>query len=332
MKTPTFYIFALCLVFVFTVSCSSDDSENSSGNPQVVTTDLSGAENIQLFPADHPLNMDISAQTVDPNSDLILNNIGLNESLFADFGSGLYEGSPIGIPYVVVDGSQPRVPILFRANNYDGDYGDESDPGPFPIPLNAPIEGNGGGDSHIISVDIENKMLYELYNASLAGLGFEASSAAVFNLNTIVYRPDGWTSADAAGLPIFPLLVRYPEIEKGEIDHPIRFTITRSKIYEGYILPARHLVSGETRDELLPFGGRLRLKADYDISSFSDTNQIILRAMKKYGLILADVGSDMFISGAPNDNWDNDDLRNLRQVTLDNFEVIELGEITTRTN
>ncbi|GAA4277619.1 hypothetical protein GCM10022259_23430 [Aquimarina mytili] len=293
---------------------------------------MADAENIQLFPENHPLNMDISNSPIDPNSDLILNNIGLSEHLFADFGSGLYQGAPIGIPYVVVNNNQPLVPITFRANSYDGNYGDESDQGPFPIPLNAPIEGNGAGDSHIISVNIENGMLYELYNASQSGAGFEASSAAVFDLNTVTYRPDGWTSADAAGLPIFPLLVRYPEIEKGEIDHPIRFTIGRNKIYEGYVLPARHLVSGERSDELLPFGGRLRLKANYDISSFSETNQIILRAMKKYGLILADVGSDIFITGAPNDNWDNDDLRNLQQVTLDNFEVIELGEISTRVN
>ncbi|MBL0684780.1 hypothetical protein [Aquimarina mytili] len=331
MNTPILY--STILLFVFLVSCSSDDAENSSTNSNFPgDTELADAENIQLFPENHPLNMDISNSPIDPNSDLILNNIGLSEHLFADFGSGLYQGAPIGIPYVVVNNNQPLVPITFRANSYDGNYGDESDQGPFPIPLNAPIEGNGAGDSHIISVNIENGMLYELYNASQSGAGFEASSAAVFDLNTVTYRPDGWTSADAAGLPIFPLLVRYPEIEKGEIDHPIRFTIGRNKIYEGYVLPARHLVSGERSDELLPFGGRLRLKANYDISSFSETNQIILRAMKKYGLILADVGSDIFITGAPNDNWDNDDLRNLQQVTLDNFEVIELGEISTRVN
>ncbi len=328
MRTPRSYISVLFFTFIFMISCSSDDSGDTSNNPGVTGTDLSDAENIQLFPATHPLHIDITNSPVDPNSSLILNNIGLDKNLFADFGSGLFEGSPIGIPYVVVNASQSKVPITFRANDYDGNYGSESDQEPFPIPLDAPIEGNGAGDSHVISVDVENLMLYELYNATRVGDGYEASSAAVFNLNTVEFRPDGWTSADAAGLPIFPLLVRYPEIEKGEIDHPIRFTISRSKIYEGYIHPARHLVSGNTSDELLPFGGRLRLKADYDISGFSETNQIILRAMKKYGLMLADVGSDMFITGAPNDNWDNDDLRNLRQVSLDNFEVIELGEIT----
>ncbi len=327
MKTFIFKLTMLCLALNFMVSCASDDSNNKIDDPDP-TGNIDTVENIQIFPAAHPLNMDISNSSVDANSDLIINNIGENKGLFPDFGSGEWQGAPIGIPYMSVDGSQPKVPITFRANGYDGNYGAESDQGPFPIPLNAPIEGNGLGDSHVISIDVENGILYELYNASQVGAGFEASSAAVYNLNTIEFRPDGWTSADAAGLPIFPLLVRYPEIEKGVIDHPIRFTISRSKIYEGYVHPARHLVSGNTSNELLPFGGRLRLKSDYDISGFSETNQIILTAMKTYGLMLADVGSDMFITGAPHEKWDNDDLKKLKQVTLDNFEVIELGTIT----
>ncbi|GAA3617000.1 hypothetical protein Q4Q39_00610 [Flavivirga amylovorans] len=329
MKTSIFNLVVFGLAINFITACSSDDSDNGNDNPNP-TGEIDNVENIQIFPATHPLNMDISNSPVDANSDLIINNIGASKGLFPDFGSGEWEGSPIGIPYVSVDGSQLKVPITFRANNYDGDYGGESDQGPFPIPLNAPIEGNGAGDSHVISIDVENSMLYELYNASQVGDGFEASSAAVFNLNKIEFRPDGWTSADAAGLPIFPLLVRYPEIEKGIIDHPIRFTIVRNKIHEGYVHPARHLVSGNTSDELLPFGGRLRLKEDYDISGFSETNQIILTAMKTYGLMLADVGSDMFITGAPHEKWDNDDLKKLKEVSLDNFEVIELGDITLK--
>ncbi|WOD44504.1 hypothetical protein [Hwangdonia lutea] len=325
MKTSIFYWAAFYVVMTFVYSCSNSNDAIDDSKP---TGDINTVENIQIFPANHPLNLDISNSPVDVNSDLIINNIGAHKGIFPDFGSGEYQGAPIGIPYVGVNGNQPKVPITFRGNGYDGNYGAESDQGPFPIPLNAPIEGNGVGDSHVIAVDVENGMLYELYNAAQVGNGFEASSAAVFNLNTVTFRPDGWTSADAAGLPIFPLLVRYPEIEKGEIDHPIRFTINRSKIYEGYVHPAKHLVSGNTGDELLPFGGRLRLKADYDISSFSETNQIILIAMKKYGLMLADVGSGMFIIGAPHDKWDNDDLKELLKVTLDNFEVIELGAIT----
>lgn len=326
MNAKTF-LGAIFYVSLFVmISCDSDNADDKIDGQVSIET----IESIQVFPPNHPLNTDISNSPVDINSDLIINNIGPDNGLFPDFGSGEYMGSPIGIPYVAVDDSQQKVSITFRANSYDGNYGNESDQGPFPVPLDAPIEGNGQGDSHVISVDVENGMLYELYNATQVGEGFEASSAAVFNLNTVAFRPDGWTSADAAGLPIFPLLVRYPEIEKGEIDHAIRFTISRNKIYEGYVHPARHLVSGSTGDALLPFGGRLRLRADYDVSGFSSTNQIILKALKTYGLILADVGSDMFITGAPHDNWDNDDLKELLNVTLDNFEVIELGTITEK--
>ncbi|WP_201799527.1 hypothetical protein [Zobellia amurskyensis] len=318
-------------IVILSTSCSSESDtilldESESNELSSESVERSSAENIQIFPANHPLNKEVTNSPVDSHSDIILENIGLNSGLFADFGSGLYNDAPIGIPYTVVDGSQPNVPITFNENGYPS----ESDKGPFPIPLDAPIEGNGKGDSHVISVDVENGMLYELFNSKQVGTGFEVSSAAVFDLNENTFRPDGWTSADAAGLPIFPLLVRYSEIEKGEIDHPIRFTIPRSKIYEGYIHPARHLVSGNTNDQLLPFGAVLRLKSTFDTSDFSETNKIILQALKKYGLILADVGSNMFISGAPDDNWDNDDLRALRNVTLNNFEVIQMGEITTK--
>ncbi|OJJ18093.1 hypothetical protein BKI52_28270 [marine bacterium AO1-C] len=279
-----------------------------------------------IFPADHPLNQDISQKAIDPNSSAILTNIGLTQGLFPDFGSGTFNGSIIGIPYVVVCSNQPEVEVVFRANSYDGNYGDESDQGPFPIPLDAPIEGNGVGDSHVIAVDVENGILYELYNASVNGNTWEASSAAKFDLKTTEFRTDGWTSADAAGLPIWPCLVRYEEIEKGVIDHPIRFTLARSKIGR-YVHPARHLVNTTQADNQLPFGGILRLKADFDISGYSKTNQVILTAMKKYGIILADVGSSMFISGAPDERWGNDDLKQLRQVKVSDFDVIELGTI-----
>ena len=298
-------------------------------SPQTVSCDeanKANAENITIFPADHPLNQDISQKAIDPNSGVILNNIGLTQGLFADFGSGTFNGSIIGIPYVVVCGNQPEVEVMFRANNYDGNYGGESDQGPFPIPLDAPIEGNGVGDSHVIAVDVENGFLYELYNASVNGSVWEASSAAKFDLKKTEFRTDGWTSADAAGLPIWPCLVRYEEIEKGVIDHPIRFTLARSKIGR-YIYPARHLVNATQADNQLPFGGILRLKADFDISGYSQTNQVILTAMKKYGIILADVGSSMFISGAPDERWDNNDLRQLRQVKVNDFDVIEIGTI-----
>ncbi len=308
-------LFLICLLN----NCKKSDSP-------IITDpgDIEAAEGIQIFPPTHPLNKDISTDPIDPNSDAILTNIGKQTGLFADFGSGLWEGSPIGIPYVVVKASEPLVTI-----NY-GAFGDESDPGPFPIPFTAPIEGNGVGDAHVLCVDVANGMLYELYQAKRGNKAWTATSGAKFNLNTVEYRTDGWTSADAAGLPIFPCLVRYPEVAKGEIDHAIRFTLAGSKVYQGYVLPARHLVSGTKNSNQLPFGGRLRLKASYDISGFSATNQVILKALKKYGLILADIGSSMFITGAPNESWNNDDLKQLSKVKAGDFDVIKLGTIQTK--
>ncbi len=186
------------------------------------------------------MNEDISTYPIDPNSAAIIAAIG-TPGLHADFGSGVWNGAPIGIPYSVVCGNQTKIPIVFRANGYDGNYGNESDPGPYPIPLNAAIEGNGNGDSHVLTVDLENKILYELYNASLNGGNWEASSGAVFDLKTNSYRTEGWTSADAAGLPIFPCLVRYDEVLTGKIIHCLRFTlsIVRQKFTKAlYIRPA----------------------------------------------------------------------------------------------
>ena len=318
-QMKTIYLIFIYLFIINVYCCKKQDSP-------ILTDpgDIAAAEEIQIFPSTHPLNKDISSAPLDPNSNAILTLIGKQTGLFADFGSGTWEGLPIGIPYAVVKANTPLINI-----NY-GKYGNESDPGPFPIPLNAPIEGNGQGDAHVLCVDVANGMLYELFDAERGNGAWSATSGAKFNLNAEEYRPAGWTSADAAGLPIFPCLVRYPEIAKGEIDHVLRFTLARNCIYQGYVLPARHLVSGTTNSNQLPFGGRLRLKADYDISGFSSTNQIILRALKKYGLILADVGSSMFISGAPNESWNNDDLKELGKVKAGDFDVIELGTIQTK--
>ncbi len=317
-------IAVFCLIILTLFSCSeSDDPGSDNSDPGL------DVESIQIFPENHPINMDISSSPIDPNSEAILDNIGRTIGLHADFGSGLWEGAPIGIPFEVVDAEQPMVPINYRANDYDGNYGSESDPGPMPIPLDAAIEGNGQGDSHVIAVDAESGFLYELYNASRTNEGWGASSGAVFDFSKTEYRPLGFTSADAAGLPIFPLLVRYEEIEKGEIDHAIRFTLSNSKIYRGFVRPGNHHTPRGTADNLLPYGARLRLKTDVDIAGYSATNQIILEAMKKYGIILSDGGSSMFISGAPNENWDNDDLRNLRNMTVNDFEVVAMGQIYT---
>ena len=303
-------------------SCSKNKIEEKIITPPdggtTCTATKAAAENIQIFPADNPWNKDISASAIDPYNTQIIAGIS-TPVIKADFGSGLWQGTPIGIPYIVVCGNQPKISINFT------DYGGESDPGPYPIPLSAPIEGNGSGDAHVIAVDVENKILYELFYARVNGNRWDASSGAIFNLNSNQLRPDTWTSADAAGLPIFPGLVRYDEIVKGEIDHPIRFTLTSSNVKPAYIFPARHKVNSTGGQYSLPFGARIRLKANFDISMYSATNQIILRAMKKYGLILADIGSNLYITGAPDERWNNNDLQKLGQVHGSDFEVVKFN-------
>jgi hypothetical protein len=286
------------------------------------TADPADILSMTIFPADNSWNQDISALAVDANSTQILSAYATS-GVKADFGSGLWDNAPIGIPFVVVCGSQQKVPIVFRANSYDGDYGDESDPGPYPVPLNAPIEGNGQGDSHVLVVDKDNDILYELYNASVNGDHWEASSGAVFNLASDQLRPNGWTSADAAGLPISPGLVKYDEVASGAIHHAIRFTLASSNVKPGYISPATHQVNSSGGQYSIPFGAKIRLKASYDISSFPANDQVILNALKKYGLILADIGSNMYISGAPDARWNNDELQQLGNVKASDFEVIK---------
>jgi hypothetical protein len=273
------------------------------------------------FPDDDPWNRDISQDPVDPLSDLLIERIGRHKPLHPDFGSGRWKGAKIGIPYVVVSGDQPKVPVVYQA------YGDESDPGPFPIPPDAPIEGhpNLDGDRHVLVIDRDNWKLYELFRAFPVADGrmWRADSGAVFDLETNTSRPEGWTSADAAGLPIFPGLVRYDEVvEMKEIRHALRFTVSRTR--RAYVPPASHWASRETDPGLPPMGMRVRLKADYDISGFPPEVQVILKALKRYGMILADNGSDWFISGAPDPRWDDAALRTLKRVRGEDFEVIQM--------
>lgn len=319
-----FLIIFSAVILIAACSKKTDSGNNTSVCSNVIRADF---EKIQVFPSDHLLNKDISLSTVDANSSAILGAIGAT-SLHPDFGSALWQGAPIGIPFSVVCGSQSKVSITYRANAYDGNYGNESEPGPFPIPLNAGIEGNGIGDSHVITVDVENNILYELYNASQVGTGWEASCGAIFDLKTNTYRTEGWTSADAAGLPILPCLLRYDEVNSGKVDHAIRFTLSKPKVYKGYVYPALHKVNGTgVLGTSLPMGARLRLKPGFDISGYSAENQVILKAMKTYGIILADIGSDMFISGAPDSRWNDTDLQNLKKVKATDFEVVALGVI-----
>jgi hypothetical protein len=335
MKSAVAFSRLVILIFLITackkesagIKNTNGNPSNTSNNPPVngtCTAVKADAENIQVFPADNPWNMDISASPVDPYNSNIISGFSTN-IIKADFGSGLWDNAPIGIPYTVVCGNQVKNTVTFRSNSYDGNYGDESDAGPYAIPLNAAIEGNGSGDSHVIAVDKENRILYELYNASLNNNHWEASAGVIFDLKTNALRTDGWTSADAAGLPIFPGLVRYDEIVKGEIDHAIRFTLNSSRVKPAYIYPARHKVNSSGGQYSLPFGARIRLRADFDISSYSAINQVILKAMKKYGLILADIGSNLYISGAPDERWNNDDLHVLGQIHGSDFEVVKFN-------
>ena len=310
-------LFLICFTAILFSCKKKKDIVNDPLSTNCSATKTS-AENITIFPADNPWNQDISSSPVDPYSTQIISGFSTN-SIKADFGSGLWENAPIGIPYVVVCGNQQKINVVFT------DYGDESDAGPYPIPLNAPIEGNGVGDSHAIAVDVENKKLYELFNAHVNGNHWEASSGAIFDLTSNALRPETWTSADAAGLPIFAGLVRYDEVEKGVIDHAIRFTLTSSNVKPAYIYPARHKVNSSGGQYSLPFGARIRLKAGFNISSFSQRNQVILQAMKKYGLILADIGSNLYISGAPDERWNNDELRQLGQLKGSDFEVVKFN-------
>jgi hypothetical protein len=280
------------------------------------------------FGSDNLWNQDISGSPVDSNSDAIINFIGSGVGMHADFGSGQYQGSTIGIPYSVVGGTQAPVSITFTA------YGSESDPGPMPVPGNAQVEGDpnpGNGDRHVLVLDNSTCFLYELYAAVPNGNGsWNAGSAAVWDLLGNEQRPWTWTSADAAGLPIFPGLVRYDEVAAGQIQHAIRFTLPDSRA--AAVLPATHWAGTSTSANAPPMGMRLRLKAGYNISGFSANLQVILSAMKKYGLIMADNGSAMYISGAPDSRWDNDDLHNLGQVPASAFEVIQMNPVYTNSN
>ncbi|MEP6846469.1 MAG: hypothetical protein ABI861_10715 [Panacibacter sp.] len=323
----------ICLFAIGFISCKkeqqahliSDSTITAADNLATCNAVKPDTENIQVFPATNAWNKDISASPVDTFSNQIIAKFA-SSIIHADFGSGTWAGAPIGIPYVVVCGTQQKYTVKFRANNYDGNYGNESDKGPYAIPLTASIEGNGNGDSHVIAVDKDSGILYELYNASVNNGQWEASSGAIFHFNTNKLRRKGWTSADAAGLPIFAGLIRYDELAKGKIDHAIRFTLSSTNVYPGYISPARHKVNSTGQLHYsLPFGARIRLKASYNISGFSANNKIILQAMKTYGLMLADIGSNMYISGAPDSRWNNDDLHQMDKIHASDFEVVKFS-------
>jgi len=277
------------------------------------------------FPTDNAWNRDVSGDPVDPNSAAIIAFIGAGTGLHPDFGAGLYNGSPIGIPYVVVASStQAKVPVAFTA------YGSESDPGPMPIPATAPVEGGSTatGDRHVLVMDRDACVVHELYNAHLqTDTSWTADSTATWDLKSNSLRPFGWTSADAAGLPIFPGLARYDEVATGAITHALRFTVPTSR--KAYVLPATHWASSNTSTSAPPMGMRVRLKASVDISTYPVQARVVLTALKRYGLILADNGSAWYISGAPDDRWDNTQLASLSGIKGSDLEVVQMGTVYT---
>ncbi|MDB5323193.1 MAG: hypothetical protein JWN40_4824 [Phycisphaerales bacterium] len=317
-------LFALAAVLGFGVLIGFGEDQGATPPELGVNASLHGR---RVFPVDDLWNKDVSKEAVDPNSDALIASIGRNKALHPDFGT-TYQGAPSGIPYVVVDGKQGKVPVSFE-------YADESDKGPYPIPADAPIEGGAAakGDRHVLVIDRDNWVLYELFSATPVdgGKSWKAGSGAIFDLAKNTVRPAGWTSADAAGLPVFAGLARYDEVvERKEITHALRFTVVKSR--RAYVAPARHWASRSDDVKLPPMGMRVRLKAGYDASRFPASAQVILTGLKRYGMIVADNGGDWFVSGAPDPRWNDGELQTLKRVKGSDFEVVEMGEATTPRN
>ncbi|HEV2815352.1 MAG TPA: hypothetical protein VGW10_19000 [Solirubrobacteraceae bacterium] len=269
-----------------------------------------------IFPADNHWNQRVDRLPVHSDSGAMIQSIGAERTVHPDFGSGLYEGRPIGIPYKVVARGQRKQSVTFE-------YADESDRGPYPIPPNPPIE--GGSDRHILLVQRGTCRLYELFAAERSGGGWTAGSGAIFNLRSNRLRPRGYTSADAAGLPIVPGLARYDEVRRGAIRHALRFTVQRTR--RDFVYPARHFASSLTDVALPRMGERLRLKSGVDPRTFPRQSRVIVRALKRYGMLLADNGSSIYVSGAPSPGWNNDDLRSLKRLRGSDFEVVDTSGI-----
>ena len=326
--------FSIALLVVVLPCFSSAQSQSMTGQsvPSQSCSGMSLGRGASLhgfvpFSADNAWNQDISSAPVDPNSSAIIKFIGGSTPLHPDFGAGLYQGQSIGIPYTVVSGAA-------MANIHFTAYGTESDPGPMPIPTTAPIEGYpapGDSDRHVLALDRDNCWLYELYGAyRRSDGGWNAASAAVWDLLNDEQRPYTWTSADAAGLAVFAGLARYDEVASGEIRHALRFTLEDSAT--AFTPPASHWAGNSANANAAPMGMRMRLKASYDISSFPAQAQVVLAALKKYGMIMADNGTSMYIGGDPDDRWNNDDLGTLRRVPASAFEVLQISPLYTPNN
>jgi hypothetical protein len=278
---------------------------------------LLAAPKCSVFPASNPWNQPVDRLPVAANSELIIQSIGASTGLHADFGSGLWEGSPIGIPFNVVSAKQAKQ----RIKRFE--YADESDKGPYPIPARPKIE--GGSDHHVLIVDKDSCTLYELGGMGRSGGGWTAWAGAIWSLRSNKVRPETWTSADAAGLPILPGLARWDDLATGGIHHALRFTVERSR--RAYIYPARHYASSLTDPNLPPMGLRVRLKAGFDVSGFPPQARAVLQALKAYGMIVADNGAGWYITGAPSPRWSNDDLHTLARVRGSDFEVVDTSSL-----
>ena len=281
---------------------------------------LPSARRCPVFPASNPWNQRVDKLPVAADSAQMIASIGLDAPVHADFGSGKWDGGPIGIPFDVVSNSTRRAHVSFE-------YADESNRVRYPIPRNVQIEGGtqATGDRHAILVDQSNCRLYELYDLRHTSGGWTAGSGALWSLRSNHLRPAGWTSADAAGLPIFPGLARWDEVKRGVIDHALRFTAPATR--RAYVYPARHYASNSNDPSLPPMGLRVRLKASVNIASFPPQARVVLRALQHYGMILADNGSPWYISGAPNSHWSNDDLHSLSRLTGADFEVVDTSSL-----
>jgi hypothetical protein len=278
-----------------------------------------------VFPANNVWNRPVDHLPVASNSATLVSTVGSSVTLHADFGAGLWDGGPIGIPFVTVTGSQTKYAATFT-------YASESDPGPYGVPLDAPIEGGSQstGDRHAIAIDTQNCILYELYDSHPQASSWTAGSGSIYNLKSQTLRPAGWTSADAAGLPIFPGLVRYDEVASGEIKHAIRLTIPQT--LNSYVWPARHQASSLTDPKYPAMGQRFRLRANFNMSTYPADAQVILKALQKYGMFVADNGSGWYISGAPDSRWNNDNLATLRGVHGSDFEAVDDTVFKIQTN
>ena len=290
-----------------------------AGTP-IHATPLPNAPNCEIFPADNPWNTPIDTLPVAKNSAAMIKAIGRDTPVHPDFGSGKWDGGPIGIPFDVVSNATPRYRVRF-------DYADESDKVRYPIPRNVHIEGGpqSSGDRHALLIDKSACRLYELYDLHHTSSGWRAGSGATWSLSSDKLRPAGWTSADAAGLPIFPGLARWDEVSAGVINHALRFTAPETR--RAYVYPARHFASSSTSSLLPPMGLRVRLKASVDISTFPKQARVVLKALQVYGMILADNGSPWYVSGAPNAHWSNDDLHALSRLTGAAFEVVDTSSL-----